>query len=279
VIERIAKLLALAEAASTTAEAEAAFAKAQELASRHAIDLEVARVRQADRNKREVPTTRTITIGIKGTHANKPLVLLYDAIARNNDISVLIAADSTTIYPTGFPSDLDAADALWASLAVTMTKFGDALVKDKNAEWRTETTRVWSDRTYAYEEKPVTGQGARRAFYDGFTDRISTRLAEARREAVVEAEARHFTDDAAEIEAAAGADNLPSSMALVLKEKKAEVVEAQEAWFQDRYGRPRRSRRGGWNGGSNSRRSSTARAAGWAAGGNASLSGQRGIGS
>jgi Protein of unknown function (DUF2786) len=278
VIERIAKLLALAEAASTPAEAEAAFAKAQELASRHAIDLEVARIRQADRNKREVPTTRTTTIGIKGQHANKPLILLYSTIAQNNDISLLIAADSTTIYATGFESDLNVADALWASLATTMVKFGDALVKDKNAEWRTETTRVWSDSLWRYEEKPVTGQGARRAFYDGFTSRIGERLYQARKEAVVEAESRHFHADASgEAVAEIEGSNLPSSMALVLKDKKNEVVEAQEAWFQDRYGRPRRSRRGGWSGGSNARTSSSARAAGRAAADNVSLSGRRGI--
>ena len=271
-IERIAKLIALAENASTVAEAEAAFAKAQELATRHAIDLEVAR-RAAAPKQRETPTQRNIRVGEKGKHANKPLINLYSRIADSNDVTILIARDSTYIIGHGMPSDLDAVDALWVSLATTMTRFADALVRDKNAEWRTETVQVWNEREWRYEDKPVSGQGARRSFCDGFIQRIGERLRDARKAAVAEADT-HFHHDAT-VAVTGGADNVPSSMALVLKEKKVEVESYMWSQYEQKYGRKRP--RGGWNGGSNATGSYSARSAGSRAADHVNLSGRRGI--
>lgn len=273
-IDRIAKLIALAEAAGTEAEATAAFEKAQELAARHNLDLTVARARQQDKQKREQPVTRSMRIGDRGTRSNASLVLLYSAIARANDVSVLIANDSTQVFGTGYPSDLDAVEALWASLATTMTRFGDALVRDKHADWRNETVRVWSDAEWDYVDKKVSGQGARRAYYDGFVHRIGERLREVRAAADRAAETRHFHDDAPVHDTQ---DHLPSSMALVLKEKKQEVEQAQDAWYTSRYGK---RRAGSWKGGrSTATHSTSARAAGKAAADRASLSGRRSIAS
>jgi hypothetical protein len=272
-LDKIAKLLALAEAAGTSEEAEAAFAKAQSLASRYAIDLEVAR-RAAAPKAREVPTTRTVTIGEKGKRANKPLILLYSRIADANDVELLIASNSTMVYATGMPSDLDHVEAMWSGLATTMVRLGDQLIRDKNAPWRSETARVFNERTWEYEEKPVSGQGARRSFYDGFIGRIGERLRDARLEAVKEAD--HFHNDGEQ--AAAGDESgAVHGMALVLKEKRAEVEEAQWAWYERNYGKRRRPR-GGWSGRSSGTHSGTARAAGHAAANRASLSGRKAVG-
>jgi hypothetical protein len=281
-LEKIAKLLALAEAAGTAEEAEAAFAKAQSLAAKFSIDLAVAQSHQADRSKREVPVTRTVTIGERGKRANASLINLYDTIARANDVSVLISSNNTTVYPTGFPSDLDAVDALWASLAATMVKFGDALVRDRSAAWRSETTQQFNYSTYSYETRPVSGQGARKSFYTGFISRIGQRLQEARRAAETVAAAEHFhggsPEAGAPVAELAGGQPVPSSMALVLREKRAEVAESQDAWYQARHGRGRKP--GSWKGGGNRGTwSSSANGAGRAAADRASLSGRRSLAS
>jgi uncharacterized protein DUF2786 len=267
-IDRIAKLLALAEGAKTPEEAEAAFGKAQELASRYAIDLELARLRTAPK-VREKPIKKTVRIGEAGQRGNAALVKLFIAIGAANDVSVLIAHNSTYVIAHGMPSDIEATEALWASLATAMVRFADAHVRDKNAPWRSE--MAWSDRHW--EMRPVTAQGARVSFYQGFTSRIGARLMEARQVVVAEAETHFHDDNAAAIEAS----TLPSSMALVLKEKRVEVEEFMNAEYRRLYGR---GPRGSWRGGrSTATRSESSRSAGRAAANRADLGGRRGIGS
>lgn len=252
-LERIAKLLALAEGAATPEEAEAAFAKAQLLASKHAIDLELARVAAAPR-ERQRPERRYISVGERGKRSNGALVNLYLRIAAANDVECRIAADSTYVVGIGMPSDLDACEALWLALSHVMVRFGDALVRDKGAAWRSETTYNSDARLV-----PVSAAGARRSFYDGFTSRIGERLREARKAAV------------AEVQASDAAVNLPSSMALVMVQKRDEV----RAYEKQLY--PGRARQ--WRGGGSSgTRSGSAHAAGRAAADRASLSAQRGVG-
>lgn len=274
-IDKIAKLLALAENAGTEAEAEAAFAKAQALASAHAIDLEVAR-RAAAPAKRETPIKRTIQIGEKGKHANKPLINLFSAVAHANDVELLIAFNSTYVIAHGMPSDIDMTEAVWSSLAAAMVRFGNAHVKNPDAAWRKEIVSVWSDRKWDYIEKPVTAQGARRSFYDGFTSRIGMRLIEARDASIQKADADHFHNSGADGAAGGGGENLPSSMALVLKEKRAEVREFMYDDYRRKYGR---APRGSWNGGSNAAFSGSSRSAGSAAADRVNLSGRRSIAS
>jgi hypothetical protein len=248
-IDRIAKLLALAEAASTPAEAEAAFAKAQTLASKFSIDLEMARRTQAP-TVRQKPIMRVIRIGEKGKHANAGLIKLFSRVADANDVDVLIARDSTFVEAYGLPSDIDTTEAVWMSLATAMTRHGDALVRDKNAEWRTERVQVWDDRLWRTVEKPMTGQSARKSFYNGFTSRIAARLMEAREASIKQADSDHFHNDAP-VGAVGSVDGaaLPSSMALVLKEKKAEVTDFMWKDYERRYGK---RRAGAWRGGQSS---------------------------
>jgi hypothetical protein len=275
-LERIAKLIALAENASTVAEAEAAFAKAQELASRHSIDLEVARQAAAPK-ERETPIMRVVRIGEKGKRSNPVLINLFSSIGSANDVQILIAHNSTFVEAYGLPSDIDTVEALWASLAITMTRFADAHVKDKNAPWRSETYEEYNRYTWGYEVKKVTGQGARRSFCDGFTGRIGTRLRQARDTSIQEAD-RHFHDEAvAAGEIEGGSDNLPSSMALVLKDKRKEVDEFMDADYKRRWGN---RKAGAWRGGrSSGTSSSSSRSAGRDAADRASLSSRRGIAS
>lgn len=274
-IDRIAKLIALAEAAGTVEEAEAAFAKAQELATRHQIDLELARL-QAAPKARQTPVQRVITIGVRGKRSNASLVELFDTIGRANDVKCLIAHDSTRVYAHGFPSDLDTTEALWSSLAATMTRFADAHVRDKNAPWRSETVEVYDPYAWTYITKPISGQAARRSFNDGFRWRIAERLQKARQESIKVAE--HFHQEQQATGEISGS-TLPSSMALVLKEKATEVEEFMWAEDKRKYGKDRRNRIGSWKGGrSSTAHSSSAASAGRSAANSAALSGRKAVG-
>ena len=282
-IERIAKLLALAEGASTVEEAEAAFQKAQALASKHAIDLELARVKAAPK-ERERPIKKTIRVGERGKRSNASFVSLFLTIGSANDVQCLIAHNSTYVIAHGLPSDIEKAELLWASLAPVLVKFGDAHVRDPHAAWRSETSTVrvtvknpgyYGSTTSYWEEKPVSGQGARRSFYEGFISRIGQRLREAKKEAIREAE-EHFHGEDQPVAQIDGS-TLPSSLALVLKSKKAEVAEFLDAEYIREYGH---KPRGSWRGGSsNGTHSSSSHSAGRAAADRANLGGRRGIGS
>jgi len=254
--EKVGKLLTLAERASTAEEAQAFYAKAQELASRYSIELAFAQQAVSKKEQREVPVARTINIGEKGKYANKPLVSLIDAIARVNDVDIVIYNSSTRIVATGFPSDLDVVEALWLSASTTMVKHGDELIRDKNAAWRSETVLVdeydrWGD-WLGSVRKPVGGKGARRSFYDSFISGFGQELRRIRKEAIKESDERHFHENALALEA--GAATVASGTELVLKEKKAEVEAAREDWYKAKHGT---KRMGSWNGGSNARHSNS----------------------
>lgn len=263
--ERVGKLLALAERASTIEEAQAFYSKAAKIAADYSIDLAIARAAVGSKEKRETPVARTINIGKKGQHANKPLINLIHAIAEANDVSILIYNSSTRVIATGFPADLDTVESLWMSAAATMARLGDELIRDKNAAWRTETVRVheftdWGSYTGTIE-KPVGGKGARRSFCDGFIDSFGKELKAIRKAAIVESDDRNFRDAVAEIGAAPTG---PTGTALVLKEKKDEVMEAQQVWYKAKHGA--NAKPGTWSGESSARRSTSMTAQGRAAG-------------
>jgi Protein of unknown function (DUF2786) len=261
--EKVGKLLTLAERASTAEEAQAFYAKAQELASRHSLDLAVARQAVSKKEQREVPVARTINIGEKGKYANKPLVSLIDTIARVNDVDIVIYNASTRIIATGFPSDLDVVEALWLSASTTMVKHGDELIRDKNAAWRSETVEVEVGGYWDYDvvTKPVGAKGARRSFYDSFISGFGSELRKIRKEAIKESDERHFHENALALEA--GAAPVASGTELVLKEKIAEVEAARQDWYKAKHGT---KRMGSWSGSSNARHSSSMSAQGYVAG-------------
>ena len=220
-LDKIAALLAKAERTEIEAEAEAYLMKAQALATLASVDLAVARARTARREGRHQPVARTTSIGEKGRRANPHLIALFVAIAYANDAKVDVASNSTYVIGYGLPEDLDAVEAIFASLAVHMVHAGQQFVA----------TRRWEGERYAavVSGRRVTrvhaAQTARAGFYRAYVARIGERLAQARREAVAQA-------DAPAVAAAGGAE-------LVLARKAAQV---------DDFHRRTSSARGSWGG-------------------------------
>lgn len=210
-LDRIGALLAKAESTDSTAEAEALVAKAQQLATHHAVDLATARQRTQRRDRREHVTQRKIMLGRRGQAGLRHRVLLFVTVAHVNDVQVDIARDSSYVLVFGFPSDIDVVEALAGSLATQMTAAATAAIQrgehlddyywsDAAGTWRTD-ARVF-----------------RSAFNEGFVTTIGQRLAQAR--------AAALADDGPSQAAAspAGAAAGPTGAELVLVAKAAEVA-------------------------------------------------------
>ncbi len=85
-MDKIGKLLAQAEGTDNEHEADAFVTRAQELATTYAVDLELARSRQAARRLRaaeEAFEQRRLRIGERGKRGNRQLVLLYLVVAQS----------------------------------------------------------------------------------------------------------------------------------------------------------------------------------------------------
>lgn len=120
-LDRISKLLAKAENAGTPEEAEAFMAKVQEMATLNGIDLAVARMHQAKKEKVQEVEERRIQVNpYNRRHNRKFFVDLALAIADVNDCESLISGGEIAIIAMGFPSDLDVVEALFAHLSVQM---------------------------------------------------------------------------------------------------------------------------------------------------------------
>lgn len=211
-MDRIGALLAKAESTDSPHEAEALIAKAQQLATLHAVDLATARQRTQRRNRRERVAQHKRPIGRRGESGLRHRVLLYVQIAHVNDVKVDVSRDSTYVLTYGFGSDLEVVDALYGSLATQMTAAAAAAIK--RGEHKDEP--YWSDSAQAWR---VDARVFRSAFYDGFIDAISQRLHEARTAAL----AGSARDDAA------GSAATSRGAELVLVAKAAEVASFHEA--------------------------------------------------
>lgn len=210
VLDKIGKLLAQAEGTDNEHEADAFVTRAQELATTYAVDLELARARQAARRLRsadEAFEQRRLVIGERGKRGNRQLVVLYLVVAQNNDVLVNVATDSTFVLGFGYPADLDVVEQLWASLATQM------------ATAAARRLRAGEHRTAG-----VAAVSWRLSFYEGWMHAVQERLEQARAHALAQHDAAEPTE---------------SSGALVLREK-AERVRA----FHDRASEARGSWRG-----------------------------------
>lgn len=167
-LARIAALLRQAEGTDNAHEAEAFMSAAQRLATATSIDLAVARAHSASRTAAQVPTQRTITIGEPGTKGLRTYVQLFAGIAAANDVRCDVASNSAFVYAYGFPEDIDASHALYASLVVQMVRSCDLFLS-----------------TGAHRPTPTIT--ARLNFQLAFGARVAQRLAEAREEAKREA--------------------------------------------------------------------------------------------
>lgn len=297
-LAKIGSLLALAENASTEAEADAAMKRAQILASKHAIDVETARQAVKDRTTRQTPIVRNIVLGERGKRGLATYVQLFLGIAAANDVTCNIAHNSTYVNAFGFPTDIDMCEALYASLVQQMVKASTEHLR--SGEYRHDTYTGWYDLAHAENDPRCTiapgarrrtvriggadieqvqasvqvpsnirGLTARLGFQEGFGRRIKHRLADARAEAIAIRESE---------EAAAAAhsarDTSTPGTALVLAAKALEVNDFYKA---------RSTARGSWGG---NRSLSAARGnggrsahSGWEAGGSARLGSEKGIGS
>lgn len=208
IIDKIGKLLAQAEGTTNEHEADAFVSRAQELATAYAVDLELARSRQAARRLRgadEAFEQRTLAVGERGRRGNRHLVTLYLVVAQANDVMVNVAHDSTFVIGFGYAADLDVVERLWASLATQMA--GAAGRRLRAGEHRAQR---------------VAAVSWRLSFYEGWLHAVQERLEQARARAL----------------ARPAEDGAPSG-ALVLRAKAERVKE-----FHDRASEARGSWRG-----------------------------------
>lgn len=218
-VDRIGKLLAQAEGTDNEHEASAFVERAQQLATAHAVDLELARARQGEQHRRgaEQPLVQErVEVGARGKRGNRHRVLLYSAVARANDVLVNVAHDSTYVLGFGHRADLEVVERLWASLAVQMTA---------HAQRRMDLGE--------HRAAGVAGQSWRLSFYDGWVPTVGGRLQTARDRAVAAAAPASSSD---------GSSDGPSA-ALVLRDKAVRV--------QDYYATASQARgswRGPWSG-------------------------------
>jgi hypothetical protein len=162
-LARIAALLRQAEGTDNPHEADAFLSAAQRLATGASIDLAVARSHAASRTAAQAPTQRTITIGAAGTKGLRTYVQLFVLIAAANDVRCDVASNSAFLYAYGFPEDIDATHALYASLVVQMVRASDAYLASG-------------------AHRPTPTITARLNFQLAFGARVGQRLAEAREE-------------------------------------------------------------------------------------------------
>jgi hypothetical protein len=242
-VDRIGKLLAQAEGTDNEHEASAFVERAQQLATAHAVDLELARAKQRERQQRgtaEPLVQEQLQVGAKGRRGNRHRVLLYVVVATANDVLVNVAHDSTYVLGFGHRTDLEVVERLWSSLAVQMTTA---------AQRRMDAGE--------HRDARVAGQSWRLSFYDGYVEAVGDRLRAARERAIAQAEEP--------VDRPAGAP----SAALVLRDKADRVKSFYETASQAR---------GSWRGAASGRTatSRSARASGRADGARADL-GQPGL--
>jgi hypothetical protein len=214
-VDRVGKLLAQAEGTDNEHEAAAFVERAQQLATEHAIDLELALSRQRARQHRgggEPLVQERMAVGERGKRGNRHRVLLYTVVAAANDVLVNVSHDSSYVLGFGHRTDLEVVERLWTSLAVQMA--AAAQRRMDQGEHRTA---------------GVTGLSWRLSFYDGFIDAVGERLQRARESAIQHAQPA----------AQAG----EPSAALVLREKSERVQS-----FYETASDARGSWRGAWSG-------------------------------
>lgn len=221
ILDKIAKVLAMAEGTDNEHEADAFLQQAQRMATRHSIDLAVARRHVAKAQQRETPTQQTIHVGSPGSMGNARFVNLFRGVAGANDIRCNIARNSTYVVAFGFPSDIEVAQAIYIHLSTQMVEAAGIYLR--SGAFRDECD--WDDRTGTF--KPVNARAARLAFYDAFASRVTERPREARVAAETQAidEDTDHTDDPNDADSDQGTGREMTGTALVLADKKAQVAE------------------------------------------------------
>lgn len=171
---RIEAILRQAESTTHRAEAETFMARAQELATRHAIDLALlsARDEGGTGEGAERPEEVAVVMGRAGQRWLRNYCRLFMVVAGANDVSYLIASNSTRMYAHGMPSDITMTIALYESLRAQMVAAAAAWMA--TGEWKQERTER------GYETRPLHWSTAKTSFYEGFVASVATRLEESR---------------------------------------------------------------------------------------------------
>lgn len=256
-LEQIGKMLIQAERTDNEAEQNIFFEKAQKLASKYSVELEVARQAVTDKELREQPISKRIPIGDSGKPLNAVFCRLFMNIGEAQDLKFNIAHNSTYVIAFGFPSDIRIAEAMYAHVSVQMVEEANRFIK--SGTWRGDTTYDYNTGRH----KPVHARVARRCFYEAFSSRVGSRLRQAKRQQETEmAEQQVVVTNEEGVEES-------TSTALVLKGKSVEV--------SDFYSRTSNAR-GSWKGGSgNTYTSTSGRSAGTSAADRARLGGQQSL--
>lgn len=175
-MEKISALPAKAEATNNKHEAEAYFAKAQELATAWQVDLEIARAGGSGA-KRSSPTVKRINIGRARQVGLSTLAELFMAIGEANGVRFTVAKNSTYVNAFGFDEDIRMSEALYAPLAVQMMS--------ASLQYLT---------TGEHKILGVHGKTARVNFQCAFASRIGARLHAARNEALRNQQQQYSVD-------------------------------------------------------------------------------------
>jgi hypothetical protein len=188
-IDKIRKLLAKAESTDFGPEAEALYAKAQELMLRHAIDEEIIR-KAKPRDQQAKPIIEVFQYS-DTSRMRMAKAKLLNSVARNNRCRVILMerqeGQPQKVWIAGFADDIGFVKVLFASLSITVLKEGSRKFKESGSTSQSNFIRN---------------------FYDGFTLAIDKRLREENEKttkAVGESRALVVLDRKHEVDAAVAA--------------------------------------------------------------------------
>lgn len=182
-LDRLSKLLKLAENASTEDESSTYMAKAQQLATQYEIDLAIARAHTKKKEQREVPVQEIFNLGKARERGLSNQVDLISSLCEANNVRLNIAMNSTYVILFGFPSQIETVTALFGSLLVQMKAAGEAFYK--GGTWKYPQNDAYAIRV-GYWKKPH-GLTERLSFEAGWAERVGYRVRQAANEAKAEA--------------------------------------------------------------------------------------------
>ena len=133
---RIGALLSKAEGTTNDVERDTYIAKAQELATKYAIDMEAARLAAGEEARRGYPVAETVKLfdGYDRSQTRSFFVNLYLAIGRANNLRFLIDRESRYVVAHGFQGDIDITTQMYNSLSLQMVAASERYIKTD--DWR-----------------------------------------------------------------------------------------------------------------------------------------------